>query len=46
MNEHTIPDAEQPVLFPLTAVQTEGYAKPETRDDEDTEQPGTGAEAA
>lgn len=33
MNEHTVAEA-QPTLFPLSDVQTEGYAKPATDDEQ------------
>ena len=34
MNEQTTTETVQPALFPLSAVQTGGYAQPEPRDDE------------
>lgn len=36
MNDTTIADTVQPTLFPLSALQTCGYAQPEHRDDADT----------
>lgn len=34
MNEQTTTPDYQPALFPLSAVQTGGYAQPEAREDE------------
>lgn len=50
MNETTSIDTTYPALFPLSALKTKGYAKPEPRDDytavEETEHADTEAEAA
>ena len=36
MNEQTTTETVQPALFPLSDLQTGGYAQPEPRDDETT----------
>lgn len=45
MNEHNTP-ADQDALFPLAALQTKGYAKPTTDDEQAAESDDTGTEEA
>lgn len=46
MNEQTTTEIFQPALFPLSAVQTRGYATPDQDDTEVGAVDDTGAEAA
>ena len=46
MNEQTTTETIQPALFPLSAVQTGGYAQPEPRDDEQDADDDVEVEAA
>lgn len=46
MNEQTTTETFQPALFPLSAVQTSGYATPDRDDTEAVEVDDAGAEAA
>lgn len=46
MNETTTTEITEPTLFPLSALQTRGYAQPEPRDTADVEADDAGAEAA
>lgn len=45
MNEHNIP-AAQDALFPLTDLQTKGYAKPQPRDEQAADSDDTDTEEA
>jgi hypothetical protein len=46
MNEQTTVETIQPALFPLSAVQTSGYAQPDQDETESVEVDDAGAEAA
>lgn len=46
MNEQTTTETVQPALFPLSDVQTAGYAAPDRDDTEAVAVDDTGAEAA